>query len=1677
MPINIDDGVQKDIEADHTRELQIELGFQLFELALDLHKKRQLVAAYKTYDALFHIDIVASHYDEEPTFVRGVQNGSATDELAFLAPNVKNLRYLVFRNRAFLYLDILQDPCVADPAILNGDLVADKFKQLFYTIIDDFGICWLYQHPDESVLHTLYELLTFVECPKLARYVLEFCLNAESESDDVFVLPIDGIDTAYKTLVADLHRGLSVYPQLHDLERKYRFLLPIKQDLHLQISNFTKSNVVQINVGDISWDHVIDAINYGIKLVQESKPESTTLKLKHIDPYTFTPEPLDKVEFLIQDPQLVNSSHVTLDSQVSETVDNVSPEPQVLPEIDSKLDKDSQSLSKVDKDAQSLSVKKSIQRASKRLQKLEEISLPSIDLVPLMFAETTAFFRETNNHLKLVQENNDPILVGDVVDMFLNPAQTYIKDFVDGINTLEAAKYQSLKTGESKASDERLKLLEVLRTFGTKPKPTQLNTAPHTTPHIDNTVNSETLTATLRQINGGHYHINHVKVHVLHQLLGSYPKCLITDTLWPDTMYEAVRQWIVQLEPQLVAQTLVCNNLGFKVSVYEILVDNYISKHRAVDSAISHNYHGHSRSSKAALTSQTAELVKLRYGLKKWRFHIEQIIYDIKQTSATVSEDVYDAIIRFQWCVVHQENIDNVDFHSSEFIRLLLNELQGLFEAHPHSRTMPNYKNIAPLSAGVIKDLYNTVTVLTMFAKIVYGNETSDNSEAVTLLETTLVDKGSDKVVIDSDKVAIDSIKQFLDNSIDMKLNLWKILFLYYHKANDIAKVQFGFDTSLAMVLRYLQGPYTDLSADQRMTTLLKIISFYDQHLVIYLQHLSQHQWTPQPNIDAYKHMLKMLEVFYLFSLHEEACFLTSQRTTIAQGSVAVYNWFKNILVRTITLVIVYFSQLVGPQNSETVYKLMSLVHHQLGDRQLCDSGDCIFLQMLQDTFLTTSNHNETLQIIACRYNCRLAIDEFVPRDHYPDTVATFSIPVINQLGKLVLSRYSLTNPPKGDVKQLLDRFYDVVGDPDVDLMPLSHNYGVVSQFLASTTISPRFMKECFYGLHRLALLPVHNDVVDVVTCGLYFLQAVVLFGSYKVRKKAMQSRSIELETITRLLEHDLAYGNHRVESWILLGEVYSFLVEDELIWTSDKLISPDRKAGTANLQRKALLCYFTAVSLRSTTKTTTELLFSQLSSELFNAITSPMDSMALKVLDHPPPMKASTVNHVIPSLYLRIIQQCLHVTINTNPHLWFNYYILSKVQGKLGLAPDIVFDTLLKAVACCDTLEPHYRLCSVAYKAVKAGMSIKSGISYVHSDAMFKTIDAPSILEYRLFCHFIIKCLRKIEIVDKKRWHHKYRYRMAKIYFQDLNQLEKAREEMSTIVVIKPAAKSLVLIWKPDFERPGKHFFYSYQYVLLFIDILSHENNLTALINMVPRLRRSSSIMISLNHVWSVCCTVICNLIRNSLNVTKSLTETFLSTPYDEYVVHSQIVVETLKQGIPKQLSFHSAILSALNDMKKLNNGFGQTALIDDTICAVYIRIYEAFPVPVKNGPEVIKIDSPNGKIKRLAKKDIYPVVNDILKSKRDIDAIMKERPEIFNEFIRTNPIGNLPIGTPAISTPAISHPVINHLHINSHPAIGTPPIGTHSTSTHTTNTHLTGTPPTSTHPVDETSGNPNNQ
>jgi hypothetical protein len=1256
-----------------------------------------------------------------------------------------------------------------------------------------------------------------------------------------------------------------------------------------------------------------------------------------------------------------------------------------------------------------------------------------------------------------------------------------LNDFIQCLNDWQRLQYSKLllldESTSKSSDDEKVKLLNVLSGFAKSGlnRPERFDV-----PEISQYETPQKIREYLLSLNESENHYVDVKMKIISRLLGLLNAeektiCLIADTIWPKNLTNLIRDWVLQYET-IMLQDFKLNSssdmgiLAVAVGVHEMLADTSMT----MQQQISTNLTLKSQKYNKLTNSLTIELVKIRDSIRRWELFIQELL------NLDFDDPEYQFIlsVRHKWSKIHSQKSLNIYSKENKYAIIQLQELLEFAKGSDYELhvDLPNYKNIVEISLEIIKNQLTTLSVLDMFSRILNESD-SKNPEAIKLLEFILI--GNDHSLTSDDgqhsqsfnQEAISAIKVFLDKSpVEMKLSLWGILFLYYSSSEKLIDFQLGFEQNLRFLMEYISGQdYLNLPSTSRSSTLINILGFLGVHLQLFLSMLSENNWElpkSEANPEVFKILLRLFELFYTFSIHEEAALISSMKVSVLKRSTSSYQRLKDIFLRVVTLLVIYyktylFSRLGKNESSkQNVTDLLSVVHEQLGVRQVCGSSKGLFLRMAQEVLVSlgcASSKNNLAQLIGCRYHFNITIDNYTPKNHATETQEQLNETSTKELARFVLpycfNKNPLINIPKHDTKLIIDGFYEVIGNPKFEPRSvLTRNLGVLDEFIDCTLITPRFMRDAFYGLLEMDFEgPEPNK--EIIELGLYYLEAVLIFSSYKVKKKNLQSRVVDLENIIQLLKSDLIYCSDRVESWYLLGQAYGYLVEDDLIWTADKLISTERKIQTANLQRKSLLCYLMAINGTNKNKNKDEkskqfvkpvvgMLMSSFAKELYGACMMPMEMHAFKVQMVPKFVhnengdefvNVASKSSVSVSLCLKIIQQSLHLSIKADPDDWTNYYYLSKTQKKLDKDPKLVLETMLTASNLAfkqsalpeRIIEPHYTICSLVYKYYKQGkLSFEDALSYYKADPVIDISENSSLLENksdRGFYEIVVKALKKVDTYDKKHWHHKPRYRLAKVLFEEFGDSKEATEQMSTLVSVKASSKTLVLIWKPENERPGKHFYYTFEYAKFFIQLLADNNDLSNLVHMFPRLRRSNSIMIKLYTAWESICSSICRIVRKLIGIDNSFvfTDNFMQKLiYLTFMPKSKSYIEKmLKEGIPKVLEPHMCYLSALNDMKKFNSGFGPTSFIDDTIVAIYFKFYIHYDEDDSGGDTSSDLkgsgsgstntpgvtDSPSAKVKKIAKRDIFPFTTEILKNnRREIENILKDNPDIYNTFVK---------------------------------------------------------------------------
>ncbi|AOA63060.1 HIR complex subunit [Komagataella phaffii CBS 7435] len=1011
-----------------------------------------------------------------------------------------------------------------------------------------------------------------------------------------------------------------------------------------------------------------------------------------------------------------------------------------------------------------------------------------------------------------------------------------------------------------------------------------------------------------------------------------------------------------------------------------------------------------------------------------WSSIVRDIYFLLRRRS--FSDVVQKYWFQFRWVQISYSQYSNDS--SLTYARLLLSRLdKELKECHISIDTSYiNNDHISMLSSRNAGIQLSKLNVLNLFSSII-DNSVDNASTRIEMLESLLVQRSP---------VAEEycELNQFIHgSSIELKLKLWQILLKHYFEVQDIPKYNKGYNLVIALLEQELHGEfYKNAEFLHRQKLLLRVLGFFGEFTIKFVSLLEQIKYSESLDPESMPLLATFVQLCVVVLVLEDFAQIYGQES-FSRKSPRSFHRLSDILCATFCLFFLYWKSLLGAAAvKENINDFLSLLHKALGDRAICDRANGIFLKVLQRELLTLDcddSDSELFQCFNCRFGVSLSKEKFSPFNHRchhgpmsKDDALNISLYILPYIFN---KKNPFLSPPRSDMKILLDRIHDVLGNPNIDLNDrFMINTAKIESFFNNMMITVKTLKYSFHGLLRIELQPLTEwDLAEVTQSGLYYLQGLTALNLFKVRKRSMQGRSAELGFVIKMLKNDLLCGNNRLETWLCLGQCYTFLFEDDVIWTSDKLNNENRKMATAVYQKKAILCYIMAINEYSRShrlvkiklsKGVSHALFSGFGKLLFGALVEPMNKLALLVNSTPLFVKHQgakayeklSANNIGDSLMYKVLELSFQLAIRTAGDDWVNYYYLAKVQRKLGYSAHVVVRTLLLSCKVSSKksteviIEPHYKLVSLLFKFVlkEQKLTVAEGSEYLGEDPVVSTLGKLVECEDD-FARQCLQGLSKLNQIDKRNWQHKPLYRSARIRCEIFNDFQGAKKEMLALVNLKAHSKALVSIWKPENEIPGKHFVYNYTYVIFFVDILFELEDINSMITLCKKLRKIGQNLVQPSKAWDHACTKLCILVRKYCGMDEKYTEKALAIyHYGELLEKKKLFLEDLsKTGI---IDFENRVdyylLFEMSEFRRMTNGFAPTGMVDDTFFGIYLKIFQEWERRkglIEVNTEEVKKYKP-----KVAKRDILPLCSELLKLvSKDLVSL---KPQDFDFELRLN-------------------------------------------------------------------------
>lgn len=1354
-------------------------------------------------------------------------------------------------------------------------------------------------------------------------------------------------------------------------------------DSELKKHDFINNEEILIHSTD--WLSILSAVQETVT----SLAIKTKRKVSIEDPYVTSTHPLNSIKIRLPSPDVKSEPEISpsVTDVVSTSVEEEPPSTAPNAKETSQSVSSSESKPEVAKKKRRKSMDEAAKfRTSKRVRARtdEKPELEDVDMT-----EDENFFTQIDSFLQLCGMSFESI-----IPVFMNEdgadSELFVTDFKNIVQNWDEEHGEILSRLKIDITDKTVSkkpiLSQLIDNAGTLDKPISFRPT---------TLESSNIAKDFVDLaNNNKFHIQELRIKLVRRLLTPQDSSLspfFTDLL-PLEAIDILKKTVGQCELQLGSLSRnvvssgddVYNEIFIVQSILELIADSYLQAKSGLRSPDSH--------SKQALKDM--ELIRStcpdRYTWWTRTFG------DLVEVYKGDFSDLNTVLLRHEWTnlLIQQADCDESWDNLEEFLAF---EQDIIAIDENVSVTYMNLLNIPVLSISSIRTLTAKLKAMSTLSKIFVENHEQEQSEEdkkaitnsrISLLECVLMpDYNNDETLNEYQSIS----DYFVNAPLKLKAKFWSILLADYFAIGENHKSLNGFLKLLSDNISEFTSKSYESKNDQERATIL-IRSIYTCHdfvgrIVSMLKSddtLLQNFSRPQLSI-YFSAVVQLLRTLHIFILFEDAVIHNALHASTHSSWEAFSTLLKELIVSGWCLFYFLFRTYL-PEESKTpdiLNDVLSIIHEQLGTRSYCGLNDGVLLDVSLKELVRLKfpeSDADLLQCLYCRYGLVLGHDDYHPYDHQtePKDIDKESALMLSDfVMKIVLHKKNLAQSIlRTDVKGVLDEFHETLGFPDHSLSILERNNNSLNNLLNSV-ITASFLKMCFNGKFYPELTIPSRDLSTLSTNGFYYLMGQTRMSLFKIRKRTLPGHTEDITEAIKFFKYDLMCGcPTRFESWFALSQGYDALVEDDLTWNTYKINSESAREAVGMRQRKAIISC--AVALNCCLKYGSSDLFDQTPTYqqligpawsffarlLFNSVQSPLKMEAYvtdgdKLLCGSSGLYSRKIKFTVkPPVILKSALLCLNIAIREMPGDWYNHYLKGKCLHKLKAESREVMDSFVTSILLCPEkpgshgeyiLEPHYKLVSRVYKYLKAGeITSEVALDYLKKTQYYDekiTVFFGDNSENDRIYGICISTLSKIRANDKRKIHHRPTYRIAKIY-DECGELYKAKEEIGAFFQIKSNSKTPIHIWKTDVERPGQHFLYVKQYVTYFITVLERTSDLNIFGIMSKSLRKFVSGIMDHSQVWELLCTAISRVLKEQLKIPPKYNDNVIPTlVFDEFEQNNQKIL----QHIEKNEELHPLIkyLHYTAEVRRLNNGFGSTAALDDIFVAIYLTIYCDF---VKN-------------------------------------------------------------------------------------------------------------------------------
>ncbi|KAL9617106.1 MAG: hypothetical protein Q9160_008096 [Pyrenula sp. 1 TL-2023] len=865
-----------------------------------------------------------------------------------------------------------------------------------------------------------------------------------------------------------------------------------------------------------------------------------------------------------------------------------------------------------------------------------------------------------------------------------------------------------------------------------------------------------------------------------------------------------------------------------------------------------------------------------------------------------------------------------------------------------------------------------------------------------------------------SKTTGVKKLRIFLDQGgASLKLFLWRRLEEAYKQINHQPMMVSCSLRSIETVMDELQaGAHIQKSNDERQIALLRWLVTADK-LIVRLLKVVLNEADAFDNI-YYEHLqcsmtaiARLCRLLHSFALLDDSFRIGDLSPPLTKGSSTrllekTKDKLREMQVRAWVLQYALIKEGItqnkalfnSPHDDRARY--LCFIHNAFGARGYCRYSNKLLLKIMKEDLLNMPTEDDyeadISQVLFDLYQMKLVSG---PGDANHECPAeTLDRPTALKIVPLIMTqanRMNIRDLIKSDLKATIDKVQLVIGAAK-NSSALSHNRKMIQSFVKSA-INPRDLYQSMQGVGDLPTKPVQGDIEAVASQGWYYLQGYMALAKFKSIKRVSPTPTVDLDIANAFFKQDVEHGMEKWETWYRWAQTYEARLEDDILWTAEKLNNTRSELVIA--QRAAIHCYSMslAVAIRNIDDSPDCVgkisdLLTELATLLYAASREPLSMEAFSLegferhysSDATQQMyKATPFPPMQPYSIWNFSSYLLRRAITSKPRRWINHYLLGKCLWKMYTQPanaslrsvpsaEEIVASFAEAVNTLPerrdsraepVLEPHFKLVSVVHKLVHKGRLTPTRGSEVLQTTTYARKEHLSLDdedgEGEGWDAYVLKVLHNLEKADKSNWHHRIIARTAHIHYDD-NAHDPvaalaARHQFTQQIFTKTMS---LQVWKPENERPGRHFVYTSRYVLFFVNLLDQLNDRSSLEALARRIRKKQNDFLDHATIWAKVCETYIRVLRRAGKIPEGYMDTiFKPIHYEVFGRTSEALEKWAHDSEDNEIRID--ILREALELKKLNNNLMKTTVCEDLVADTYAGVYEVF-IQSQTGKEIMQ-------------------------------------------------------------------------------------------------------------------------